>query len=168
MGYFETLKYKLLEKHGNMEVREYKSFFLASTKTSKDPTQNSGFGNVFNYISGQNERQEKISMTTPVITSYEDDKLVTGFFVPSKFDRNSIPKPSSSNVFIEEVSSGTFVAIRFSGNWNEKNFDRHDLELKNFMKEKNIQALGKRMILRYQPPFIPSFLRKNEILYRIK
>ena len=168
MGLFETLKYKTIEKHGKIEIREYKNFFLASTKTSKDPTQNSGFGNVFNYISGQNERQEKISMTTPVVTSYEDDQLVTGFFVPSKFDRNSIPAPSSSNVFIEEISSGIFIAIRFSGSWNDKNFDKNDLELRTYMKEHNIQVLGKRMILRYQPPFIPSFLRKNEILYRIK
>ncbi len=168
MGYFETLKYKVLEKQGKIEVREYSNFFLASTKTSKDPTQNSGFGNVFNYISGQNEEKAKISMTTPVVTSMEDDKLVTGFFVPSKFDKNTIPKPTSSSVFIEEVESGRFVAIRFSGAWNEKNFDKNDLILLEYIKKMKFEVIGKRMILRYQPPFVPSIFRRNEILYRIK
>ena len=168
MGYFETLKYSVLIKHGKIEIREYANFYLANTKTLKDPTQNSGFVNVFNYISGQNEQKEKISMTTPVVTSFEDDKLVTGFLVPSKFDRNSIPKPTSPSVFIEDISSGKFIAIRFSGRWNEANFDKHDSILLDYVDVMKLTIHGKRMILRYQPPFIPSFLRRNEIIYRLK
>lgn len=167
MSLFETVPYEVLEKHKNIELRKYETFYVASTKTRLDSRLSGGFNNVFNYISGQNEEKEKISMTVPVVSRMEEDQLVTSFIVPSKYHGN-IPQPSSSNVYIEEVREGIFISIRFSGAWTEENFLRKDKELKEYINEHNIVIENQRYIMRYQGPFVPSFLRRNEVLYRVK
>ncbi|RJX26454.1 MAG: heme-binding protein [Acholeplasma sp.] len=83
MALYETIKYKVIEEEGSCEIREYEDILLASTKTKMNSSMDSGFGNVFNYISGNNKERQKISMTTPVVSYEEQDRLVTGFYVPS-------------------------------------------------------------------------------------
>jgi effector-binding domain-containing protein len=167
MGFYETADYHVIEKDGSIELRQYDTFYVASTKTRIDNRQSSGFNNVFNYISGQNNRKEKISMTVPVLTTVEEDYLITSFVVPSKY-HGDIPQPLSTNVFIEEISEGLFIAIRFSGSWTKENYDKYDQQLMNYIQEKGYQIDSKRYVFRYQGPFIPSFFRRNEIVYRIK
>lgn len=168
MPLFETIPYEVIEKEKNIEIRLYQNVLLASTKTPKNKYLDSGFNNVFNYISGQNESQSKISMTTPVVTYQEEDETVTGFYVPSKYTKDSVPKPSSNQVFIQELKESYYVVIKFSGSWNDKNFEKHDQELKEFIERKHLIIQSPRMILRYQPPFIPGIFRKNEIAYQIQ
>lgn len=167
MALFESTKYEVLKKSNQIEIREYQTFYLASTTTRLDQNQSNGFSNVFNYISGENESKQKISMTVPVITSVVDDNLVTGFVVPSKLSGN-IPKPTNANVFIEEIKNGNFIALKFRGVWTTKNFDEHDKILLKYISDNGLKIISKRYILRYQPPFVPSFLRRNEVLYRIE
>lgn len=168
MPLFETIPYEVIEKEKNIEIRLYHNVLLASTKTPKNKYLDSGFNNVFNYISGQNESQSKISMTTPVVTYQDEDKMVTGFYVPSKYTKDSVPKPSSNQVFIQELKESYYVVIKFSGSWNDKNFEKHDQTLKEFIERKDLMTQSPRMILRYQPPFIPGVFRKNEIAYQIQ
>ena len=102
-----------------------------------------------------------------MVTTIEDEYLITSFVVPSKY-YGDIPKPTNENVFIEKVEKGLFIAIRFSGKWTKDNFDKHDKILKEYMNKYHIEAISKGYILRYQAPIVPSILRRNEILYRIK
>ena len=106
-------------------------------------------------------------MTTPVVTYQDEKSLITGFYVPSKYDKNSVPKPTSDNVFIEEISNSLFGVIRFKGSWSDKNFDKHDMLLKQYLEEKGYKIISNRFIMRYQPPFIPGMFRRNEIGYKI-
>lgn len=168
MGLYETLRYIVIKKQKNIEIRQYDTFLLASTRTIPNKRLDSGFMNVFNYISGHNQAEEKISMTTPVISYQEDENLITGFYVPKKYGLHSVPKPMDDQVFIKENLSSLYVVIRFRGRWNNDNFDKADRVLLDYMKENQLQPLSFRMILRYQPPFVPGFLRRNEIAYRIE
>jgi hypothetical protein len=168
MGLYETLPYDVVETFGPIELRHYPKFMLASTKTKANKYNDSGFNNVFQYISGANEAKEKISMTTPVI-SYEDeaDTLVTGFYVPSKYDEHSVPRPATSSVFIDANEEGLFAVIRFRGSWSESNYDKQDEQLKSFLEEHHYKLLSPRLVFRYQPPFVPGVFRRNEIAYRV-
>lgn len=168
MPLFETIPYEIVKKEKNIELRLYKNVLLASTKTPYNKYQDSGFNRIFNYISGQNESQTKISMTTPVVTYSDKDQMITGFYVPSKYSKESVPKPSSENIFIQELKESYYVAIRFIGSWTEQNFDKHDFNLKEFIERNNFVIQSPRMILRYQPPFIPGIFRHNEIAYQIQ
>ena len=168
MALFETLRYDLISKEGKIEIRKYKDFLLAKTKTAEDSYQNSGFNNVFQYISGYNEENTKISMTTPVVTQVDDGMLSTGFYVPSKYNEENVPKPSSPKVTIEKVEEGLFVAIRFSGNWSQARYLKFDAILNDYIVSNNLEKCSDRYILRYNPPITPGPFRRNEIMYRIK
>ena len=168
MGLFETLRYIVVKKYKNIEIRKYDTFLLASTRTQPNKRLDSGFMNVFNYISGHNQSNEKISMTTPVISYEEDDTLVTGFYVPSKYAKDTVPKPTDDQVFIQENLASYYAVIRFRGSWNETNFLKAEQTLLTYMKDNQIDPISSRLIFRYQPPFIPSFLRRNEIAFQIE
>ena len=168
MGFFETIRYTRIKKEKNIEIRQYDIFLLASTKTMSNKQFDSGFMNVFNYISGENHKEEKISMTTPVVSYEEDEQLVTGFYVPSKYNQTTVPKPTSEHVFIQENEAAIYAVIRFSGGWHEKNFKKAELKLKEYIDQNHYEIISSRIIFRYQPPFIPGFLRRNEIAFKIK
>ncbi len=167
MGFFETIDYEVIKKEGNIEIRKYDAFLLASTKTRKNPSRDTGFSNVYDYISGNNDQKKKISMTTPVVTYEEENSLVTGFYVSKKYTKDSVPRPTSSQVFINELEPSLYAVIRFRGKWNKENFDEHAKILLNYLKGHDLEVRSPRLIMRYNPPFIPGFLRHNEIAYQI-
>jgi len=167
MGFFETIPYKALKKEGKFEIREYPEFLLASTRTKLNTRMDSGFNNVFDYISGQNNKNQKISMTTPVVSYTEDKQLVTGFYVPSQYDKKNVPLPTSQEVSIDVQTKNLYGVIRFSGPWIESNFLRAENALKNYLKINKYVIESERLIFRYQPPFVPSFLRHNEIAFKV-
>ena len=168
MALFETIQYQLIKKTGHIEIRKYDSFLLASTKTLINTTLDTGFNNVFSYISGNNDQNQKISMTKPVVTYEEKQELVTGFYVPSKYSKSTVPNPVSQSVFINEMNEAYYAVIRFSGNWRPKNIEKHDQKLLQYLAQNKIIIISRRYLMRYQPPFIPGFLRRNEIAYQIK
>ena len=168
MSLFESAKYTVMNKETRkIELREYPTFYIAKTTTSLDQNYNNGFNQVFNYIGGQNESKEKISMTTPVISTSTADSLTTGFVIPTKFS-NHAPKPTNENVSLSKIEKGLFLAIKFSGNWTKENFDKYDHILLSYIEKTDFNIISERYILRYQPPFIPSVFRRNEIMYRVE
>jgi hypothetical protein len=168
MRLYESPNYTVLFKDKNFEIRSYDEFMLATTKTKKDPKQSSGFNNIFNYITGDNNTNQKISMTTPVISTQEDNKLITSFYMPTRFNEDNLPKPNSNNVYIERFEKALFGVIKFSGSWKEKNYLKHDLLLKQYIERNGYNIISKRYLFRYQPPFIPSVFRRNELAYIIE
>lgn len=166
MAFFETIDYEVVKKEGNIEIRKYDAFLLASTKTRKNPSRDTGFSNVFDYISGNNDQKKKISMTTPVVTYEEENSLVTGFYVSKKFTKDTVPRPEG-DVFIHELEPSLYAVIRFRGTWSDENFDKHDKVLLKYLKSEGFEVSSSRLIMRYQPPFMPSFLRRNEVAYQI-
>lgn len=167
MALFETLKYCVVKKDKSIEIREYQDFLLASTTSPINQRQDSGFMAVFDYISGQNDSKQKISMTTPVVTFEEGEKLVTGFYVPSKFNQQSLPSPLDRRVFINQMNHAYYAVIRFSGSWKKENIAQYDQKLTLYLTNHHIKKISTLFLLRYQPPFVPGIFRRNEIAYQI-
>ena len=86
----------------------------------------------------------------------KDDQLVTGFYVPSKYDKTNVPKPTSEHVFIQENEASIYAVIRFSGGWREKNFKVAEERLRDYLNQNHYEIMSNRIIFRYQPPFIPG------------
>ena len=66
------------------------------------------FRKLFNYIAGQNDKQEKIAMTAPVSILIEpgagpncESTFSMAFYVPAVFQENT-PQPTNPDVSIEE------------------------------------------------------------------
>ncbi len=167
MAKYETAKYEVIEKDGNFEIRKYKEFYSASIDED-NIIQSNGFNHLFNYISGENMQNKKISMTTPVINTIEDNNSSTEFVMPEEYSSKDLPSPNDQNIKINKNKWDLTASVRFSGTISIEKISYYEKELLNWIAKKQLIAIGSFKLARYNPPFIPPFLRKNELLINVK
>jgi hypothetical protein len=64
------------------------------------------------------------------------------------------------------VGARKVAAWRYSGRWTEENFREHEQQLRQILLRKKLQAEAgdSAIIARYDAPFMPWFIRRNEVL----
>ncbi len=176
----EEPSYKVLKSDGKIEIREYQSYIIAETFISSpdmDDASTAAFKKLFKYISGNNSsksdiamtapvtttRSEKIEMTAPVSTTRTADGYTVAFTLPEKYSLATSPIPTDSAIHLREIPSRIVAVIRFSGRWTESSMSDHEQELLQWMKNNGYIPGGIPVIARYDPPFMPWFLRRNEV-----
>ncbi len=181
----EEAKYSVLEKHGSIELRLYAPHIVAETAVDGDfeDAGNQAFGRLFNYISGSNRSKEsiamtapvgqqktseKIAMTAPVGQQKSDGKYLISFMMPSKYTMDTLPEPTDGRVVLRQIPQRTVAAIRYSGTWSQKRYAAHEQKLRDFIAQRGYAIKGEPNWARYNPPFTPWFLRRNEILMEIE
>jgi effector-binding domain-containing protein len=177
----EEAKYNVLREEGGFELREYESHILAETTVDGafEDAGSEAFDRLFKYISGNNKQQKKVAMTSPVgqepssqkieMTSpvgqqKEDEKWVVSFMMPASFKLETSPEPKNPNVSIREVPARLIAVVRYSGFWSEKSYLSNLEKLQNWIANSRLTPVGEPIWARYNPPFMPWFLRRNEIL----
>ena len=70
--------YQVKVNEDPFELRSYANLIVAITNES-NLSGNSGFGEVFDYIQGNNAQRKKIAMTVPVINELDPAKMTTAF-----------------------------------------------------------------------------------------
>ena len=173
----ETLKYDVLEKNGNIEIRKYQKHITASvTFTDKEEFDKSAFRTLADYIFGNNismtspvlTEGEKIAMTAPVLSDNGQTSWTMSFSMPSEYTLETLPTPKNPNVKIQEVDEKTMATIRFSGFMSDDNFKRAETSLKKFLEINNFEVNGNFLRAGYNPPWTLPFLRRNEVIVEIK
>ena len=164
----ESARYRVVEKDGKIEIREYAAHVVATTSMS-GAGENGSFGRLFQYISGENAADEKIAMTTPVFMPATSDGRATEmqFVVPSSVASSGAPQPSSSKVSLKKMSGGRYAAIRFNGRSNSKVQKAKLEELRAYLEAEGLSARGNPIFAGYDPPWTPAPMRRNEVLLRI-
>lgn len=181
----EIPEYRVIEQEGAYELREYSPYLIAETEVESGfmNAGNVAFGRLFRYISGANTSQTEIAMTAPVeqasdargqkiaMTAPVEQANVggvyrVGFIVPRKFTLGTVPKPTDSRISIREVPARTVAVWRYSGRWTEENFREHERDLRALLARKGLRATAgdSAIIARYDAPFMPWFMRRNEVL----
>ena len=180
----EEAKYNVLREEDGFELRDYESHILAETTVDGEfeDAGNEAFSRLFKYISGNNKQQQKVAMTSPVgqepssqkieMTSpvgqqKQDGKWVVSFMMPASFTLETTPEPTDPNVSIREVPARLIAAVRYSGFWSEKSYRRNLAKLQDWIAHNRLTPIGEPIWARYNPPFMPWFLRRNEILVPI-
>ena len=79
---YEEANYEIVKTNKVYEIRKYSDRLAIETATSN---QNSGFRKLFNYISGDNQMNEEIKMTTPVTEMERKGNMTMQFYLPLKF-----------------------------------------------------------------------------------
>jgi hypothetical protein len=160
----ESPAYQVLTREGKFELREYPALTVVRT-----PMGNGNeFGRLFRYISGNNEDGQKIAMTTPVLIQHQGDKTGMSFIVPREVAAaGRVPAPNDSTVGRDKFPGGRFAVLRFSGGRNERNEALSLAALRDWMKSQKLTSTGDPVFAYYDPPWIPGFMRRNEVLQRI-
>ena len=181
----EEAKYTVVEKDGSFEIRDYAPYVLAevTVKAGLEDAGNIAFNRLFGYITGKNRTRAKIAMTAPVsqepasrkiaMTAPVSQEPATGggwsvsFTMPASCTMENLPTPEDAGVTLRPVPARRMAAVRYSGRWTEKGYLLHKAELTVWIAKKGLAVAGDAVWARYNPPFTPWFLRRNEILIPI-
>jgi effector-binding domain-containing protein len=167
----ETIKYEILQKIGKVEIRSYPKIVIAKVENSEA----NAFDILYQFITGNNRQKTKVKMTTPVLSQQiamtspvisETGSLA--FAMPAEYTLENTPEPTDNRVKIVEIPSRSLAALRFSGSWSESHFEKETNELLEELEKAGIQTKGNVFTMLYNPPFIPGFLRRNEVAIEIK
>jgi hypothetical protein len=181
----EEPKYSVLTKDHDFEIRLYEPTIVAETVVDTsdfDEASNEGFRRLAGYIFGGNKVQQKINMTSsvtteqslkiamtaPVETEQRGTSVRIAFTMPSEYTLETLPVPNDSRVTLRQMPARKFAATRFSGRWTEENFLEHTDELTTWIQKEGLKISGAPIVARYNPPFWPAFLRRNEILIPVE
>lgn len=177
-------KYVVEKTFPNFEIRRYEPCVLADVTVQAD-FQSAGsiaFRSLIGYISGRNEPNTKIAMTSPVIQESEINassvkiamtspviqesakgSQIVSFVMPTGMTLESLPMPSNSKVSLREIPEQLVAVHKFTGRWTESAYDRQLEQLKQQLNEKGIAQTGPSRFARFDPPWTPWFMRRNEI-----
>jgi uncharacterized protein YxeA len=164
----ERYSYVVKKKYTQFEIRSYETTLFTSVKLSTKGYKNSsskGFSILAGYIFGNNERNEKIAMTSPVSMSLEDSMTMM-FMVPKKFNKDMLPKPNQSGIEFKEEPAKTVAAIRFSGWANDTKIEEYKQHLKAALDAEGIKYSNRFYFFGYNAPY-ELFNRKNEIVVEL-
>lgn len=177
----EEATYKVVKKDNKFEIRDYASHILAETvvEGNLEDAGNKAFKRLFRYISGNNRSRNKVAMTAPVSQQPIGEKIkmtapvgqqrvkeswAVSFMMPASYTLKTLPEPEDPTVTLRQVPVRRMAAVRYSGFWSEKGYLRYKLELESWIHERGLTIVGDPIWARYNPPFTPWFLRRNEIL----
>lgn len=191
----EEPKFTLIEYSEPFELREYAPQIIAEVNVSGDldSASSQGFRLIAAYIFGQNHVSEKIAMTAPVgieegkeqksakiaMTAPvgiqadppiqgADQQWTVSFVMPSQYTIETLPSPLNPQVKIRATPAQKKAVIRFSGFYDEQKVLDKTQALEEWIKSKNWQAIGAPQFARYNPPWTLPFMRRNEILIRVR
>ena len=161
----EEANYKVIDKNDIYEIRKYSDRLAVETMTSGI---DSNFRKLFNYISGRNDTEEKIKMTTPVTQIRKNGNMSMQFYLPAKFSLENVPIPSREDVKIVNIEGGYFAVLRYSGRASDGNFLKHKEILEDELQKKNVSIISPPIRATYDSPFTLPMNRRNEAMFKVE
>ena len=158
---YESSEYTSKKHPSGFEIRKYGAMTVVSTKKSiskKNDEKDSRFMRLFRYIDKSNNKEKKIAMTTPVFMGMKGNEGEMSFGLPREIAEQGAPLPSSDSLYIARIKSGK--------SWKE-NIAAKALQAKIHKAGLNADKNSKPIFAYYDPPWIPIFLRRNEVLIKI-
>ena len=177
----EEPAYDVLRAFGNVELRQYAPYVVAEVVIdgAAEDAGNAAFPILAGYIFGKNKGEKKFDMTAPVTQTAAPVKLpmtapvtqaaVPGgghliqFVLPKGVTLGTAPEPLDPRVRLREEPARQWAAIRYSGTWSQANYDEHLALLRAALVKEGVATDGEPVLARYNAPFTPWFLRRNEI-----
>lgn len=162
---YETPDYRVVSTEGLFEIREYPALTVVSAPMPRRG-QDGAFMKLFRFISGKNERSEKIAMTTPVLMSGAESGTMS-FIVPKAVAAEGTPSPSSPDLVLSSRPAGRYAVLRYRGSTSPSHAMEEASKLSAWMSEKRLAPGGAPVFAYYNPPWTPGFLRRNEVMMRL-
>jgi hypothetical protein len=171
--------FELIAKMKDYEIRAYGPIIVAETVVSSefDQAGNDGFRVLADYIFGNNTSKSKIAMTAPVSQSASEKIAMTApvnlagapgnytvqFTMPASYSMDSLPLPNDKRVTIRLIPARRVAVYRYSDNWSNKVFEEKKLIFLELLRQDGVSTSGPAEFARFDPPFMPWFLKRNEI-----
>jgi effector-binding domain-containing protein len=181
----EEAAYRVEKTDGHFQVRQYPAQVVAETLVdgTLEEAGNKAFSPLFDYISGANQAKGKIAMTAPVTQQREGEKIamtapvgqeavgnrwLVTFMMPANTTLETLPVPTDARVRLRAIPARRLAAVRYSGTWSQHGYEHHLAQLREWMQGQGLKAAGDPVWARYNAPFTPWFLRRNEVLVPVE
>jgi hypothetical protein len=173
--------YEVTRQLSGVELRQYAPYVVAEVvlNTTAEDAGNQAFPILAGYIFGKNKGEKKLEMTAPVTQTAAPVRMdmtapvtqqaavpggyLVQFVLPKGVTLATAPEPTDPRVQLRQVPAAQWAVIRYSGTWSQANYDEHLTQLKATLDAANVATQGEPVLARYDPPFKPWFLRRNEI-----
>ncbi len=164
----EIQRYKVIESHRGFEIRDYEPHTLVTKPMagSMGSASYSAFGYLAGYIGGENEARQQIAMTAPVLQKRSGDGFDVSFVMPH--DLKDAPNPVRPGMSVQKMAGGLMAAKRFSGAATDRLFESKAQALLSELASAGFEPVGEVQYARYNGPWTPPVLRRNEVLVAIK
>ncbi len=179
----EEPPFQVLSKDKSIEVRSYGAYCTVGLEIDGDLDEvgDKAFRPLFQYISGSNDPQVKIPMTSPVgqeettgqkipmtspvgqVALEGEGKYLVYFVLPMEMSCDDAPKPEDSRLQLIEKPARQVAVITYSGRWTKSNYEEAFNKLQAWLAENQVKTIGPFTWARYNSPFSLWFLRRNEI-----
>jgi len=176
----EEPDYSVVRTFDNVELRQYAPYVVAEVvvDATAEEAGNLAFPILAGYIFGKNKGEKKYAMTAPVtqmaapvrmdMTAPVTQAAVAGgmqvqFVLPKSVTLATAPEPVDPRVKLREIPAATWAVIRYSGTWSQSNYLEHLTKLKASLAAAGVETRGEPVLARYNAPFTPWFMRRNEI-----
>jgi hypothetical protein len=180
----ETPKYSVIKKQNEIETRQYPAYIHAEVVIDEKQYQSAigkGFDVLAGYIFGNNVSKQKIEMTSPVqasqsekiamttpVTVTGESSFTVAFIMPSTYTLETLPQPKDNRIHLRPIPARSMAAIRFSGFFQQDKIQKNKQRLSQWLQEQGIETEGDFIVAGYNPPWVPGFLARNEVLIQIK
>jgi hypothetical protein len=188
------VEYDTLTRIDDVEIRRYPRTIVVETTAR---SENAAFYRLFRYISGENESAADVSMTAPVESTPEagesvattapaesesvemtapvesetgDEGVRMAFYLPEEYDYDSAPRPTDDAVRLVERPGRTLAVLGFSWWATESRVERKTDDLLSTLAEAeaSFDVVGEPVLMRYEGPWVPPFLRTNEVAVPVR
>ena len=165
----EEPEYQVVRELAGIEVRQYAAYSVAEVIVPGPAGEagNQAFPILAGYIFGKNKGERKFAMTAPVTQTAAPGGFLVQFVLPKNVTPDSAPQPLDARVQLRELMPTRFAVIRYSGFWSESNYNEHLAKLQAALREADLAWEGEAIYSRYNAPFTPWFMRRNEIWLRL-
>ncbi|MGA0248184.1 MAG: SOUL family heme-binding protein [Schleiferiaceae bacterium] len=164
----EQPEYRVLEKEGAFELREYVPSLWAEVNVSSAnyDAMRQGFRPLARYIFGGNQSGTSMEMTAPVSLIMEESTPTMRFFMSAESRREDLPAPNDPNVHFVEEPSRILAVYRFGGILSESGRLEAGQKLKTWCDERGYPISGPVEVYGYNSPW--EVIRRNEVAYPIQ
>ncbi len=168
----EQPRYQVLEADGDLELRRYEAMIVAEVATQGDRREGvrQGFRALAAYIFARDRSGDSIAMTAPVIQqpSSDPERWSVRFVMPSEYALADLPAPASPRVDLQAWPAVRVAAMRFGGVATDQRFADAEARLRDWMAARDLTPEGGVLYAYYDDPWTPGFLRRNEVLLRVR
>ena len=171
-------RYTVVRAYDTFEVRRYEPYLVAETLVGGTAAEagSEGFRILAAYIFGSNKGARKIAMTAPVAQApikiamtapvaqtASAGGYVVQFSMPQEWTLDTLPEPIDARVKLRAIPARTIAVANYSGTWSQDGYEENLKKLEGAVEQQGLKWHGEPGWARYDPPWKPWFMRRNEI-----
>lgn len=165
--------YEVIQRDDGFELREYAPMRVAETRVQADfdAVDDAAYPRLLDYVRGRNALGRKVPMLAPTMlqrVAEDDNGWLMRFVMAKEYPMYMLPPPGTEAVKLRQLPTERIAARRFGGGWAQARWEARADELLRAVERAGLKPVGEPVFARYNAPFVPGFLRRNEVLLSVE